>query len=140
MDDNNHNNGNNDFEFGNLDSFAGFSDIDFGSALKEFTGGPDKSLDPSKDINFIFRGVVPDERRAVALARFLVRCDDCEDIKHKRQALMLLASWAAIKGDRVHTLLQAVVGQLAGQAPSKKRRIWDKQESSDTVKVQSPNE
>lgn len=130
------NNGNGHFDFDNLDSFAGYGDIDFGSALKEFTGGPDKALDPTKDINFIFRGVIPDERRAVALARFLVRCDDCEDHDHKRQALMLLASWAAIKGDRVHTLLQAVVGQLAGQSsPSKKRRPWDKKDSEDTVKV-----
>ena len=116
-----------------------FGDFDFGSALKEFTGGPDKKLDPSKDINFIFRGVIPDERRAVALARFLVRCDDCEDDKHKRQALILLASWAAIKGERVHTLLQAVVGQLDGHAQIKKKRPWDKKEE-DTIKVQGSND
>ena len=106
-----------------------WGDIDFGSALKEFTGGPDRKLDKTGDINFIFRGVFPDDAHAVAFSLFVNRCNDCEDSKHKLLAMTLLASWSAVKGNRVHTLLQAVVGQLDGHRPDgHKRRPWDKKD------------
>ena len=112
-----------------------FGDFDFGSALKEFTGGPDKKFDSAGIINFIFRGKIPDDRKAVALAGFLTQCEDCNDIRHMRQALLQVASWSAVDADRIHTLLQATVGQLDGHKNNgPKKRPWDKKDE-DTVKV-----